>query len=303
MLHSEDSNYDDRSMIQRLLICTDFTDGLQRLVNFVPSLAAGGMRHIVFLHVVPLRSDRVPHADIEKIQHAQERLAPALKQVPVGIEVKVEVQSGREIDTILKTAKTYRSDLILIGAPNRSFLTETLFGSTAIELAQRATIPLMTVRPQMMGAYTSEELNLRCRHLLRYVLIPFDNSEAAQYVVQQIEHFAKTQPDSELRGVELCWVVEEGGRFERSPQEAQQFVRQNIEPVQQRLQATKLATEINVRRGNLIVQVLEAAVDGDISAIALSSKLNRSIASAPSFAGELLRRSWHPVLFFPPAKS
>lgn len=303
MLHSVGRNYGECIMIERLLICTDFSDGLQRLVNFVPSLAAGGMRHIVFLHVAPLSDERVPHPDVEKIKYGQERLAPALQQVPAGIEVKVEVQCGRAIDTILKTAKTYHSDLILIGATSRNSLTEALFGSTAIELAQRTPIPLLMVRPQMMGAYTSEELNLRCRHLLRYVLIPYDNTDAAQYVVQQIEHFAITQPDSELRGVELCWIVEEGGRFELSQQEAQQFVTQKIEPVQRQLQAAKLAVEITVRRGNPVVEVLEAAQDGDTSAIALSSKLSRSLTSPPSFTSELLRRSLHPVLFFPPARA
>ncbi|NEO51139.1 MAG: universal stress protein, partial [Moorea sp. SIO4A3] len=35
-------------MFQHCLICTDFSDGLYRLVEFVPSLAAGGLKKIIF---------------------------------------------------------------------------------------------------------------------------------------------------------------------------------------------------------------------------------------------------------------
>ena len=35
-------------MFKRVLICTDFSDSLQRLADFVPDLAQGCMNHIVF---------------------------------------------------------------------------------------------------------------------------------------------------------------------------------------------------------------------------------------------------------------
>ena len=45
-------------MFQNLLICTDLHDGLHRLVRFVPSLAASGIRKLVFFHSVRLDDDR-----------------------------------------------------------------------------------------------------------------------------------------------------------------------------------------------------------------------------------------------------
>ena len=35
-------------MFERVLICTDLKDGLQRLAHYIDALAAGGMKQIVF---------------------------------------------------------------------------------------------------------------------------------------------------------------------------------------------------------------------------------------------------------------
>ena len=35
-------------MFESCLICTEFSDGLERLAQFVPSLAKGGLKKIVF---------------------------------------------------------------------------------------------------------------------------------------------------------------------------------------------------------------------------------------------------------------
>jgi nucleotide-binding universal stress UspA family protein len=292
-------------MFQRLLVCTDLCDGLQRLVTFVPSLAAGGMKQIVFLHVVPLREEvSIPKPDAQKIEQAQATLAPALHNAPSGIDVKIEVESGRAIDAILRTVKKYQSDVILMGTQSRSLLTEKLFGSTTIELSQRIAIPLLTIRPQLISTYTSEELNLRCRHLFRNLLLPYDDSAPSQYAAQQIKKMAETQPDGEVRGCQICRVINKGGRFEMSAQEEQKMIRETLEPIRDQLRAAGLRAEIEVRRGDPIAEILQSAQETDISAIVLSSKnLTPFLGSIPSFAAELLRRSWHPVLFFPPQRS
>jgi nucleotide-binding universal stress UspA family protein len=290
-------------MFERPLICTDLTDGLQKLVNFIPSLAAGGMRQLVFLHTVPLRDEvGVPTADAAKVAAAQAKLTPS--QVPTGIEVKVEVQSGKAIDAILNTIKTYNCDAIILGSQTRNTLTEKLFGSTMTTLTERTQLPLLALRPPLISTYTADELNLRCRHLFRDLLVPYDGSRAAQQTIERIKAYASSQTDPHLRSCTLCWVTESGGRTELSDAEQQTAVQQTVEPVRADLQALGLRVEIDVRRGNVVEQLLIAAQEADISAIALSSNsLNRFMEwSSPSAATDLLRRSWHPVLFFPPAR-
>ncbi|BAU10821.1 UspA protein domain-containing protein [Leptolyngbya sp. NIES-3755] len=283
-------------MFQRILICTDFTDGLQRLVNFVPQIATGGIKQIVFLHVVPFREDvGVPKPDAEKVDRAQKRFAAALNNIPSGIEVKTEVQPGKAIDVILRAAKTYNCDVILMGTESRNALTEKLFGSTTAELSQRSTIPLMTVRPQLISALTAEELNLRCQHLFRGLLVPYDDSTASKHTVSELVRLAQPETDQLCY---LCRVVDEGGRYELSQAEEDRLVSETLKPTQAKLQAAGIKTEIELRRGNAIVQILQAAQDKDVSAIAITSN-NGNRGFVPSFAAELLRRSVHPVLFFP----
>ena len=61
-------------MFQRPLICTDLSDGLQRLVECVPNLVAGGMTDIVFLHIVLFPEDEnIPQADVKRTDRAKER--------------------------------------------------------------------------------------------------------------------------------------------------------------------------------------------------------------------------------------
>ena len=292
-------------MFQRCLICTDFSDGLHRLVQFVPSLAAGGMKQIVFMHAVPLWQEGVtPRADTEKIEQARERLSSALQNLPSGVEVNVEVPSGRPLDTIPQLAQTYHIDSIVTGMPSRNLLQEKLFGSTTAGLARALATPITIVRPQLISTYTNEELDLRCRHLYRYLLIPYDGSNAAKYLVQKIKHYAQNRPANSLEHCLLCWVVDDA-RHRELPKDYQlQQAREQLSPIKAELEQLGLQVSVEVRLGNPLTEVLEVAQIFDISAIAISSgTLGRLLEwSIPSFAGELMRRSWHPVLFFPPQK-
>jgi nucleotide-binding universal stress UspA family protein len=292
-------------MFQRIIICTDFSDGVYRLASCVPSLAAGGAKQIIFLHVVPLSEEReIPRPDEEKMQAARDRLSGALENVPDGVDVKVVVESGKPSDHILSNAKTHNADLIILGMPSRNLLAEKLFGSTTMNLCQRMAIPVMTLRPQLISTYTVEELDLRCRHLFRYLLLPYDGSTPSQHLVQQIKHHAQ-QPNRSLECCMLFWVVDPSGRSGSVLKESRvKEAEAKLAEVKADLERLGLQVETEVRLGDPIPEVLKAAEVHDISAIAASSgSLGKLIEwSVPSFTGEILRRSWHPVLYFPPTK-
>lgn len=290
-------------MFQRALICTDFTDGLHRLVEFMPSLATAGLRQIVFFHNVPLITEReIPCVDEEKAQAAHQHLSKALENVPEGVEVKIEIQPGRPIDNILKLSEEHQTDIILLGMPSRSLLNEKLFGSTTMGLAQRTNIPLMTLRPQLISTYTAEELDLRCQHLFRYLMIPYDDRKAAQYLAQRVQEQFKSHPKPTMSDCLLLWVIEEGGRRIPREQTQVQEAEQRTAEVKQDFSALSINVHTDVVIGDPIAKTMEAAMDYDISAIATSSdSLGRLLEwSVPSFTGEILRKSWHPVIYFPP---
>lgn len=280
-------------MFEKILICTDFTDGLHRLTHFVTSLAAGGIKQIVFLHVVPLSETRtIPKIDREQIEQAQARLSAALDHSPAGVDVKVEVQSGRPVETMLRVAQSHQSELIVLGSQGHSLFTEKLIGSVTANLSRQTTIPLLILRPQLIGALTCEELTLRCQHLVRYLLIPYDGHEAASFLVQQVKRLAQKQSDRFLERCKICWVMDSLP----IPSE-----RETLSQVRADLETANLQVEAEFHRGTALTGILELAQMDEISAIAIASgtlgKFQEWLVS--SFAAELLRQSWYPVLFFP----
>ncbi|BAY09581.1 universal stress protein [Calothrix sp. NIES-2098] len=289
-------------MFQRVLICTDFSDGLHRLTHFVSSLALAGMKHIVFLHAVPVWDKGIiARVDTEKIEQAQTRLANNLAESSPDVEVKIEVQSGKPVEIILKVAQTYHSQLIILGSQSRSLFTEKLVGSTMADLSHKTKIPLLVLRPQLISTYTSEELTLRCQHLFRSLLLPYNGTQTANHLVQQVKHLAQQQSDRYLQQCTLCWVLDDNGRRDIPQKILPQQAQQRLSEIKADLEEVNLQVNTEVREGHSITQILEAAAIADISAIALSSGTIGTIQEwlVSSFAAELLRYSWYPVLFFP----
>lgn len=295
-------------MFRRLLVATDFQDGLQRLAKFVPDLAANEFEQIIFLHCVPYRTEaEIPRVETEKIEQAKAFLSVAIDQAPAGLDVQVEVVSGKPVDCITATISKYQADLILLGMEIRTMLNETLFGSTTRGLSQRIQIPMLILRPQLVSVYTEEEMALRCQHLLRHLLIPYDGTDSAQEIVAFIkQHAAERQPDSSnsLVACTACWVIDKSGRRElQSPQQLEQ-AKAALQSVRADLEQAQLQVYTEARQGQPINEIEQLALEADISAIAVSSRHFGSLweLSIPSFTGELLRRCWFPILFIPPQK-
>lgn len=292
-------------MFQRLLVCTDLTDGLHRLSQLVPDLAASGIQQLGFLHCVPIGQDYgIPKEDTQEIETARERLRAALQTVPTGVDVQVRVESGEATDTILRIAQELQSDLIVLGTPPRSLLSEKLIGSTLMQVCQRSSSALMNLRPQLMATYTSEELALRCRHLFRWLMIPYDDSDAAKSVIAQVKRYVQHNPNHAIQQIQLCTAVD--CLRQRSLPEAYQLeAAQNaLEAAQAELQSLGLLVKAELRQGEPVSEILAAAQTHEVSAIVVAADHRHRLLqlSAPSFATELLRRSWHPLIYLPAKK-
>jgi len=292
-------------MFRHLLISTDLSDGLGRLVNFVPSLVAGGAKQVTFLNVVPLgEDDGVPRINSDRMAEARDYLSKALEHSGPEVEVKVAVQSGRAVDVILKTLKQVNADVLILGTMTRSLLNEKLFGSTTVNLCQRTAVPLLSIRPQLVSTYTTEELDLRCRHLFRCLLIPYDGSNEAKAMIDQVKQYLQNNPEHRLESCVLSWVIGTSGIQDLARNQQRREAEEALTQVKGEFEALGLKVDTVVCEGNSVVEVLAIAQERDISAIVVSSNNVGKIweLSVPSFAGELLRRSWHPVLFLPPKR-
>jgi nucleotide-binding universal stress UspA family protein len=289
-------------MFQRALICTDFTDGMYRLAQFVPALAAGGLKSLMFFHNVPVETEReIPRVDPNQLDEPRQKLANLLREVPDAVDVTVEVQMGRASDNILRLAKQFQADIIFLGTPTRTLLEEKLFGSTTVRITEKTDIPVLILRPQLMSTYTTAELALRCEYIFRYLLVPYDGSKGGQRLIEQIQQRITNNPDSVLERVRLAWVINDGLRQELMGEEAAvQQAEEQLDLIQSRLADLNLVVSTDVAEGDPLEKILKMAEAHDISAIATCSGGGGFLKwSAPSLTQEILRRSWHPVLFFP----
>jgi len=306
-------------MFKKIVVCTDFNDGLLRLARCLKSLAIGGIQEIVFYHSVPLWTEGdIPRVDEDKLQAARDRFAATLADVlPTApdeppINVHVEVRSDQLIDNLLEVIQTYQSDLVILGAQSRTLLSEKLFGSTSASLAEKLPIPMLVLRPALLAIFTDEEFELRCQHLLRNLLVAYDGSEAAEMLItailDRLEHdtaIANANPSTTPRSVQACklgWVLEDTGRRGIPIAEKVSQAETAIATTANRLQGHGLTVSATVRIGDPITEILKLASDDNISAIAVTAhNLPKLIEwSRHSFANALLRSSLHPVLFFPP---
>jgi nucleotide-binding universal stress UspA family protein len=291
-------------MFKRCLICTDFTDSLERLVDFIPSLGNSGLQEIVFFHNVSLWEEgEIPRIDQEKVDQAIARLGKAQESVPPGMAVKVEVTSGRVIDNLTKTLQKYNSEVVIVGTPIKNAIEEKIFGSTTIALTKVIPVPIMILRPQLISTYTVEELSLRCQHLWRYLLIPYNDESNENYLIGKVkEYFSKNGDESGQKAL-LLSVIDDGPRrgmpIEYKIKEAEEKIAQ----VKSDLESSGLEVVTEVREGNVLHEVLNAAVVYDISCVAIASNLGNFLESVvPGIATEILQKSWFPVLFFPVKK-
>ncbi len=295
-------------MFQRALICTDFEDGLYRLARVLPSFLAAGMTHVTFLHNISVPEERaVPRMDPDQVEGARQYLQGFLGEMPSGLTVEVEITVGRPSDSILRLAK--KVDVVLLGMPARSLLSEKLFGSTTMGLLERTPVPLLILRPQMLAIYTQEELALRCRHLFHRLLVPYNHSDSAQALLaslQRVFDCTAMAPEScPLKSYLLAWVVTDGMRQELRDGRALRQAEEILVQVGATLTLPGGSVETVIRQGDALAEILRLAELEDISAIAAGPSSGSGLIrwSVPSLTRELIRRSWHPVLYLPQTPS
>ncbi len=291
-------------MFKRALICTDFSDSLDRLAKFVPDLAKGGLEHIVFFHSVPLMTSReIPCADDKKVSKAREMLAVAESSVPAGTTVEIDVVSGRGNDNILRAVKTHQPDIVFSGMATRSALNERVFGSTTMEITDKLHVPMLVLRPQLISTYREAELAQRCQDMFDYLLVPYDGSDSAKKLLGDIKAKIQADPDCALKTCLLCWVIDGGGRIPSA--DLAKTAQAELDQAKADLErfGTEIKTQVitEVREGNPLDQILKSGEVHDISAIAICPSKGGGLfkMTVPSFTSALLRASWHPVIHFP----
>lgn len=295
-------------MFKRYLICTDLVDGLQRLVQFVPQLAQGGCEQVTFIHCVPpWEEGDVPRIDEAKVREAKEILSRAIAQQTDAIAVDVEVVTGKPSKMLAKSVISHQSDVVIMGTATRNRLQATLFGSTTLAVAQATQVPLMLLRPQLICTYTAEELALRCQHFWRSLLVPYNDSESGKYLLEQLKLTLQRGGADVPERCVLITVVNEGGRPRRTGvinSWRYEQAEAALVDAQAELSACGVEVSYEIRTGDTLPEITQAAMAQNTSAIAIAYVTKQALLelTAPSFANEVLRHSWFPILLFSPRR-
>ena len=144
--------------INRVLVPTDFSDYSREAVDYAIEIAFKFGASLTFLHVLQDAVALFPEPGIafpapgNYLQGLQESAMASLEELksklPAGLEVDTEIRSGTPFVEIVRYAKEKPFDLIVLGTHGRAGLAHVLMGSVAEKVVQKASCPVLTVRPK-----------------------------------------------------------------------------------------------------------------------------------------------------------
>lgn len=102
-----------------------------------------------------------------------------------GVETRVSVSRGMPIEHINESARTMKSDLVVMGTRGRTGLAHVLLGSTAEGVVRGAPCPVLTVR-----AEAAAQQPVRVARILVAVDFSDCSLEAMEYTVQAAKEFS-----------------------------------------------------------------------------------------------------------------
>ncbi|PZV07873.1 MAG: hypothetical protein DCF22_21270 [Leptolyngbya sp.] len=131
-------------------------------------------------------------------------------------------------------------------------------------------------------------------------LLPYDGSETAKYLIEQVKQHV-SQPNRTLEACYVCWVLDDVDRRGIPREPKIQAAEAALATVKAELISLNLRVETEVLLGAAVPEILKASLEPDISAIAVCHGAKNQFLkmSVPSFTVELLRQSWHPVIYLP----
>lgn len=163
-------------MYDAILFPTDGSDGAGIGLDHALDIAAGHGATLHVLNVADTTRDsvtRIRGEIVDTLEREGQRIVreAAERARERGVETVTEVVQGEPSETIVGYAEARGVDLVVVPTRGRSGLRRVLLGSTAERVVRRATVPVLTIRP---------DDDLRLTYPYRNVLVPTDGSDSAR---------------------------------------------------------------------------------------------------------------------------
>jgi len=146
-------------MFKKILVANDGSKLSGRAINAACDLASKFKSKVKIVYVIDQRVFYQPHdivlpssspyfkilEDLKKIAEKAQQDASRIAQ-KYDIEVETEILEGSVVDEVIEAAKSYKADLLVIGAHGEAAKHRGLLGSTAQSLSYHAPCSLLLVR-------------------------------------------------------------------------------------------------------------------------------------------------------------
>ena len=140
--------------VKKVLVPIDFSEPSLKALNYAVAFANQFGASIFLVHVVEpasflndMRNVPLAVSDGEVANKLHHKLVMlARKQIDPVTPVHPLVCIGKPFDEIVKTAKTFDADLIILATHGRTGLKRALLGSTAERVVRHASCPVLVVR-------------------------------------------------------------------------------------------------------------------------------------------------------------
>jgi nucleotide-binding universal stress UspA family protein len=149
------------TLIQRILVPTDFSDCAKRAIDYATELCKSLSATLVVLHIyapptvyLPDGVWTLPATDADmrtELNSGLEKLATDLRAAGVR-DVSTALVEGNAAHEIGRVAHDQHCDLIVMGTHGRSGVKHLLLGSVAEQVIRRADCAVLTVRPAAPSA-------------------------------------------------------------------------------------------------------------------------------------------------------
>lgn len=143
-------------MYKKILVPLDGSELAECVLPHVEAVASGSDRgKVVLLRIVePLPAGTPPAVDFEMVQKAGVKEAEKYlariqaKLSKEGLDVEVQVLTGRPAETITDFVQHEKVDLIALATHGRSGISRWVFGSVADKLVRSLSVPVLLIRPE-----------------------------------------------------------------------------------------------------------------------------------------------------------
>jgi nucleotide-binding universal stress UspA family protein len=140
---------------ERILCAVDFSDGSLAALERAVELAHEGSCRLFILHSLEaqpvfsqwLTADRLGEITVELQEAAKESMDKLLDSTPFqDVAVETEITTGRAFVEIIKKAREWKADLVVLGAKGIASLEQIVMGSTAERVAKESACSVLIVK-------------------------------------------------------------------------------------------------------------------------------------------------------------